>query len=54
MVETSRGRNYSYSEVSEMLTGAGFKNIEKRPLAGPAEIVNRLQITQIRALIYSR
>jgi hypothetical protein len=22
-----------------MLTGVGFKNIEKRPLAGPAEIV---------------
>jgi 3-hydroxy-5-methyl-1-naphthoate 3-O-methyltransferase len=39
MVETSGGRNYSYSEVSEMLTGVGFKNIEKRPLAGPAEIV---------------
>jgi hypothetical protein len=38
MVETSGGRNYSYSEVSEMLTGVGFKNIEK-PLAGPAEIV---------------
>jgi hypothetical protein len=39
MVETSGGRNYSYSEVSEMLTEVGFKNIEKRSLAGPAEIV---------------
>lgn len=39
MVETSGGRNYSFAEISEMLKGVGFKNIEKRPLAGPAEIV---------------
>ena len=38
-METSGGRNYSYSEVSKMLTGVGFKNIEKRPLTEPAEIV---------------
>jgi hypothetical protein len=39
MVETSGGRNYSFAEISEILTEIGFKNIEKRSLAGPAEIV---------------
>ena len=39
IVENSRGRGYSYTEISHMLTEAGFKNIEKRPLIEPAEIV---------------
>jgi 3-hydroxy-5-methyl-1-naphthoate 3-O-methyltransferase len=39
MVETSGGRNFSFAEISEMLTEVGFKNIEKKSLAGPAEIV---------------
>ena len=39
IVENSGGRGYSYSEISQMLTEAGFKNIEKRPLIEPAEIV---------------
>jgi hypothetical protein len=39
MVETSGGRNYSVTEIFEMLTEVGFENIEKRSLAGPAEIV---------------
>jgi 3-hydroxy-5-methyl-1-naphthoate 3-O-methyltransferase len=39
MVESSGGRNYSFAEICEMLTEVGFKNIEKRPLAGPAEVV---------------
>jgi hypothetical protein len=39
IVEQPEGRNYSFSEVSTMLTDVGFTNIEKRPLAGPAEIV---------------
>jgi 3-hydroxy-5-methyl-1-naphthoate 3-O-methyltransferase len=39
IVETTGGRNYSFVEISEMLMGAGFNDIEKRPLAGPAEIV---------------
>ena len=38
IVETNGGRNYSFAEISEMLRTAGFKNIEKRPLAGPAQI----------------
>jgi 3-hydroxy-5-methyl-1-naphthoate 3-O-methyltransferase len=36
IIENRGGRSYSYSEVTEMLTEAGFKNIEKRPLAEPA------------------
>jgi 3-hydroxy-5-methyl-1-naphthoate 3-O-methyltransferase len=36
---TSGGRNYSFVEISRMLSDVGFKNIEKRPLAGPAQIV---------------
>lgn len=39
IVENSGGRGYSYSDISQMLTEAGFKNIEKRPLIEPAEIV---------------
>jgi hypothetical protein len=39
ILEQARGRNYSFVEISKMLTEVGFKNIEKRPLAGPAEIV---------------
>jgi hypothetical protein len=39
IVELERGRNYSFAEISKMLTEVGFKSIEKRPLAGPAEIV---------------
>jgi hypothetical protein len=39
VVDMPEGRNYSYSEVSKMLVDVGFKNIERRPLAGPAEIV---------------
>jgi len=39
IVEQERGRNYSFAEISKILTDVGFKNIEKRPLAGPAEIV---------------
>ena len=39
MIEQPEGRNYSFSEVSRMLTDVGFTNIEKRPLVGPAEIV---------------
>ncbi|MDP9288376.1 MAG: hypothetical protein M3P08_09275 [Thermoproteota archaeon] len=36
---TSGGRNYSFVEISRRLSDVGFKNIEKRPLAGPAQIV---------------
>jgi hypothetical protein len=39
IVETYGGRNYSFAEMSKMLTDTGFKDIEKRPLVGPAEIV---------------
>ena len=39
IIEQPQGRNYSYEEVSKMLIDVGFKNIERRPLAGPAEIV---------------
>lgn len=39
IIENSRGRSYSNHEVSQMLTEAGFKNIEKRSLVEPAEIV---------------
>jgi predicted O-methyltransferase YrrM len=38
IIETNGGRNYSFVEISEMMKKAGFKNIEKRPLAGPAQI----------------
>jgi SAM-dependent methyltransferase len=39
VVESYGGKNYSYAEIADMLKQAGFKNTEKRPLAGPAEIV---------------
>lgn len=39
IVETFGGRNYSFAEISEMLAGAGFGRIERRPLAAPAELV---------------
>lgn len=39
IVDQPEGKNYSFSEVSKMLTDVGFTNIEKRPLAGPAEII---------------
>lgn len=37
ILEQDRGRNYSFAEISKTLTEVGFKSIEKRPLAGPAE-----------------
>lgn len=39
IVEQPEGRNYSFAEVSNMLKDVGFTNIEKKQLAGPAEIV---------------
>jgi 3-hydroxy-5-methyl-1-naphthoate 3-O-methyltransferase len=39
IVDQPVGRNYSFAEVSKMLTDVGFTNIERRPLAGPAEVV---------------
>jgi len=39
LIENSGGRSYSYSEMSDMLIEVGFKNIQKRPLIEPAEIV---------------
>jgi 3-hydroxy-5-methyl-1-naphthoate 3-O-methyltransferase len=39
IIENRGGRSYSYSEISQMLIEVGFKNIEKRPLIEPAEIV---------------
>jgi hypothetical protein len=39
IVELERGRNYSFAEISKILTDVGFKNIERRSLAGPAEIL---------------
>jgi hypothetical protein len=39
IVETNEGRNYSFDEISQMLKSAGFKRIEKRPLAASAELV---------------
>ncbi|MGA9319205.1 MAG: methyltransferase [Nitrososphaeraceae archaeon] len=38
-VDMPEGRNYSYAEVSEMLTDIGLMNMEKRPLPGPAEVI---------------
>lgn len=38
MIETNGGRNYSFAEISSMLAKAGFKDMERRPLAGPAEL----------------
>ncbi len=39
IVESYGGRNYSFAEISKMLKTAGFKRIEKRPLATPAELI---------------
>ena len=39
IIESYGGKNYSYAEIADMLKQAGFKGTEKRPLAGPAEIV---------------
>jgi hypothetical protein len=39
IVDQPEGRNYPFAEVSKMLTDVGFTNIERRPLAGPAEVV---------------
>jgi 3-hydroxy-5-methyl-1-naphthoate 3-O-methyltransferase len=39
ILEMNEGRNYSFAEISNMLSDVGFQNIERRPLAGPAEIV---------------
>jgi len=39
IVESYGGRNYSFAEISKMLKIAGFKRIEKRPLATPAELI---------------
>jgi 2-polyprenyl-3-methyl-5-hydroxy-6-metoxy-1,4-benzoquinol methylase len=38
IIETNGGKNYSFAEIAEMLKKAGFKNMEKRSLAGPAQI----------------
>ncbi|UVS67882.1 acetylserotonin O-methyltransferase [Nitrososphaera viennensis] len=38
MLGTSGGQNYSFAEISAMLAKAGFKNMERKPLAGPAEL----------------
>ena len=51
IVDQTQGRNYSFSEVSKMLTDVGFTNIEKRPLAGPAEIVIGYKNTKQRQLL---
>jgi hypothetical protein len=37
--QSEEGRNYSYSEVSEMLSNAGFKDIQQKSLSGPADII---------------
>jgi 3-hydroxy-5-methyl-1-naphthoate 3-O-methyltransferase len=39
IIETEGGKNYSFAEISKMLAAAGFSNIEKRTLIGPASIV---------------
>ena len=39
IVELERGRNYSFAEISKILTDVGFKITERRSLAGQAEIV---------------
>lgn len=39
IIENNGGKSYSYNEVSQMLIEAGFKNIEKRALVEPAEII---------------
>ena len=39
IIENRGGRSYSYDEVSQMLREAGFKDIEKKLLIEPAEII---------------
>jgi hypothetical protein len=39
LIENSGGRSYSYREISDMLIEVGFRNIEKRTLTEPAELV---------------
>lgn len=39
ILEHKDGRNYSYSEVSEMLSNAGFKDMQQKSLSGPADII---------------
>lgn len=39
IVEQPEGRNYSFAEVTKMLKDVGFTKIEKRQLAGPADVV---------------
>ena len=39
IIETYGGKNYSYSEIVDMLNQAGFKRAKRRFLAGPAELV---------------
>jgi hypothetical protein len=39
IIETIGGRDYSFTEISKMLSDVRFANIERRTLAGPAEIV---------------
>jgi 3-hydroxy-5-methyl-1-naphthoate 3-O-methyltransferase len=46
IVEQPEGRNYSFAEVSKMLQDVGFVNIEKRQLAGPADVVIGYKITR--------
>jgi 3-hydroxy-5-methyl-1-naphthoate 3-O-methyltransferase len=36
ILETSEGRSYSFAEIYEMLTEAGFAGIEKKPILGSA------------------
>lgn len=38
IVETNGGRGYTFAEIAGMLKNAGFGKVEKRPLAGPAQI----------------
>lgn len=39
ILDQPEGRNYTFAEVSKMLREVGFTNVEKRHLAGPAEVV---------------
>ncbi len=39
LIENNRGKSYSYNEVTQMLKGVGIKNLEKRPLVEPADII---------------
>jgi hypothetical protein len=46
IVEQPEGRNYSFAKVSKMLQDVGFVNIEKRQLAGQADVVIGYKITR--------